>query len=237
MILQKIIQITLIAPALLLYSCSKDVSNGSCEISQEARNHFQHDAASLALEYIYEHQIPDTTEFEIPEQYLNPFMDALGILYDSPNIPYYDSLIVCHRYLNETYGVLLAYNNQETWINNWINGIVPTGNSQADSLILQYNLTAQVLNFLDYIKVTFNHPLNTYQLIHTFKELPGIEHGFPDTYIFFFSKLEGELQGNNVFLRFYLGYGDCFAGCFGYNYWTYQVNLETCSAQYLGMNN
>lgn len=233
---RKIHHFLMIVLLLLLYSCKKDTSISTCEISEQAQNHYLYDAASLAVEYMYENSIADTAEIEIPDQYLTPFLKALGMLYDMPDIPYYDSLILVHRYLNETYGAVFIYNQQEPWIVNWLNGNVPTGNQTADALIQQYNLTVQGSNFSNYLIVKSNRPLNTRSLISEFQQLSGIEHGSPNTYIHFFSKLEGNIQGNNVYLRFYLGYGDCFAGCFGYNYWDYLVNIETCSAQYLGMN-
>ncbi|MBE2247415.1 MAG: hypothetical protein IAE67_09165 [Candidatus Competibacteraceae bacterium] len=228
-----IILISLLAT--LNYSCTNDPP-APCIVSNDAIDHFKHEAAMLFLNDLYNQQGADTSLVEINSISYQQYLQALAILYDLPNIPYYDTIIQIHCQTNFTHSAVLRYHPSEAWVQNWLAGNLPTGNTTADSLILLYHLNAQHSAINESMLVSSNRPLNMRRLIQVLVELPGIEEGFPNTYYSFFTKLTGNISNNEVLFHFYYGYGDCFAGCMGYDEWRYLVNLETCSAQFLGMN-
>lgn len=234
--LKKLTNIFILIAIIFFSSCDGKDLGKPCEISDEARIYYQYDAASLALEYMHQIQSSDTLSIEIPDEYKTPFLNALGMIYDSPNIPYYDSITLCKRYIDDTYGAMFLFNFDEPWIIKWIEDIFPTGNAEADSLITKYNLVLDKSSLPYYLIVSSNKPLNYKSLINIFKYFPGIKNGFVGTKINYKSKIKGVLDNNLVNLRFYLGYGECNPECLEYNHWDYLINLDNCTIQYLGMN-
>lgn len=234
--LKKITNIILLITIIFFASCDgKDIGK-PCEISDEARIYYQYDAASLALEYMQQIQSADTFSIDIPDEYNTPFMNALGMIYDSPDIPYYDSIILCKRYIDDTYGATFLFSFDEPWIINWIEDIFPTGNNVADSLITKYNLVLDKSRLPYFLFVLSNKPLNYKSLVDIFEDFSGIEQGFAGTKINYKSKIKGVLDNNLVNLRFYLGNGECNPECSEYNHWDYLISLDNCTIQYLGMN-
>jgi hypothetical protein len=217
----------------------RSVPNTTCSVSAGAENYFRYEAAELAIQHLFQENNPDTAQVLIPNDYYHAYVTALGLVYDATSIPERDSVIdmqlICQW--NRTHSIIFHTTGVPSWVDNWINNIVPTGNPTVDNAIADYNLTITESPFagpMPWFIVESNQPVNGVALSHFFETLPGVTQAQPNTYYSFYSNLEGSFTGNVAHLIFYEGWGDCPAGCFGYHQWKFDVDLSTCAVSFVG---
>ncbi len=225
---------------LVLSSCKEEQSAKDCIISENAKEKVKFEAASLALEKMYDEQSSDTILIEIPSHYLNPYLKALGMINDLPEIPYYDSLTSIKNTINYTRKAIFEYEYNQTWIGNWYEGQIPTGNSTVDSLIQQHELMVEPIAGMNRFIVTSSHPLNYFRLIQVFETLPGIIRGYPVPDYSFDTKIEISITDDYyVTIKFFKGYEKCNFlenTCENYWYYEYLVNFTNCTVQFIDTN-
>jgi hypothetical protein len=186
----------------------------------------------FTVEYLYEVKSPDTSLVLPPDSILNKYLLPLARLYDERDvIPLLDTLIFqkeIHKLYISSLSLSIEANSSNAWVQNVMNGITPTGNVSVDSLVRLYNLRFQYFRSpghpQDLWFETFQEPLNTYALGKAFRSVEGVLATTPNQWIYFFTRLAVTPTPAGTVIRFYYGYGDCFAGCFGYDYWTFSVD-------------
>jgi len=202
--------------------------------SNEAREHYLLKATEFAVEYLIATKSPDTNSIIVPEIILNKFLYPLAFLYDScKSIPLLDTLIIqkhIRKQINHCYGSAIKVDTSYLWAKNIKNDILPTGNIIVDSLVKLYSLEFDRdiwWGFQGYAWIFIRHkPLNVWALGNAFRKVPGVFNTEPNTAISFFSDLDVIPSSTQTTVRFYAGYGDCFAGCFGYERWTFTVSRD-----------
>jgi hypothetical protein len=225
---------------LVLSSCKEEQTVKDCIISEIAKEKVQFEAAGIALQKIYAEQSADTIFIEIPSHTLTPYLKALGMIYDLPEIPYYDSIISIKNTINYTRKAIFEYENNQTWIGNWFEGQIPTGNSTIDSLIQQHELMVEPIDGMKRFKISSPRPLNYFRLIQVFETIPGIIRGYPVPSYSFDTKIEVTTTDDYyVTIKFFKGYEKCNFlenNCENYLYYEYLVNLTNCTAQFIDTN-
>jgi hypothetical protein len=218
---------------------SRSVPSSTCTISTTAEDYFKYDAAELAVEQLFAENSADTNLVLIPNDYYNAYIKALGMIYDATSIPQRDSVIDMHLFCqwNRTHSILFSTSGIPTWVDNWMNNIIPTGNAAVDSAITNYNLSITEGAFggpMPWYIVESNHPINGVALAYIFETFPGVTQAEPNTYYSFYSNLAGSFSGNTTHIVFYQGWGDCPAGCFGYHQWKFDVDVDLCTVTFTG---
>lgn len=238
----KIIRIVFVCAMVGFYSCEPNQTPGtvppsSCAISSEAETYFKYEAAQLAVDQLFLEGSADTGSIDIPADYYNAYLKALGLVYDATSLPERDTVInmqlVCE--MNTCHSIVVC--SGSTWIDNWFHNIIPTGNTGVDNAITQYGLTITAGPFgspLPMYIIEANQPVNGIALAHLFSGFPNVQFAEPNTYYGFYSKLTGSFNGDVAHLVFYEGWGDCPAGCFGYHRWEFDVNVSTCAVSFTG---
>jgi len=126
-------------------------------------------------------------------------------------------------------------NPAESWIANFLNGVSPTGNAQADELIDTYHLSpGNFLPSINNLNVKSEFDLNMPALAAKFAQLPGVNYAEPNY-------TGGD--GNNIVVAptpieyydlFYShGWGDCYAGCISRHTWHFSVNPIGCTVAFV----
>jgi hypothetical protein len=220
-------------------SCSEEKSN--CTISNPAYSYFVDDATDMAADFLRSSGNADSSEIFVPQSYVGPYVQALGLIYDATTIPQRDSVInkAIHKQMNGAKSIIIGIlQTNADWAYNWINGTVPTGNATADQLIGDYNLVIESVNYgnaHDFIVIESNNgPINGKALSRLFAPLPGVDFAEPNTYWGPYSNLTCTINGTSAHVVFLEGYGDCPAGCFGYHRWEFDVDLAGCAVTFAG---
>lgn len=220
-----------------LFSCKSDspikpIDGGNTYTpSDSARNHFLADATDFALDYLFDTLSPDTTKIIVPDSILNKYLFPLACLYDKRfEIPILDTLIIqmrIHKYRISSSSLFIRADTTFEWVQNVKAGITPTGNIIIDSLTQLYKLSYKTILWgsqgLAWFTTT-QPPMNNNALSRAFLSTPGVVKSSPNSLISFTSKLEIIPTSSETTIYLYKGYGDCIAGCFGYDRWTFTVN-------------
>ncbi len=211
----------------------------SCTITPQAENYFRYEAAQLAVEQLFADNHPDTSQVFIQPDYYNAYIKALGLIYDATSIPQRDSVInmnlICQW--NETYSIMVGTGPNTLWAENWVNNIIPTGNTTVDNAISAYNLSISPgpqAGPTPWYIIGSNQPINGIALSSIFITLPNVVYAEPNTHYSFYSKLTGSFSGDVAHIIFYEGWGDCPSGCFGYHQWEFDVDLAQCTVTFTG---
>jgi len=218
---------------LLIASCD-DEETGNCEPSTASHGYFIADATDLALDHLYATGDPDTAEVLVSREHVDHYIQALGLIYDS-QLPQRDSIVEkqLHVETSATAGIVVRAIGAE-WMENWVTGVMPTGNAILDEMIEEYDLhVIQALNG-DALVTSGFAPVNARALAYRFKQLPDVQFSEPNITWNNFSKIECTFDGNLAHVIFYEGWGDCFAGCAGYHRWEFDADLSGCSATFTG---
>jgi len=234
------VSLSVVLVCLLMSSCNSDPSTGddgspsTYEPSDSARAHFLLDATDFAVEYLIATRSPDQARISVPENVLNSYLLPLARLYDErARIPLLDTLIIqqrIHKQQNNSYSLLIHAETRPTWVYCVKNKIFPTRDPIVDSLVVRYNLQFEDPILWDFMGTTWfatiQPPLNTFALGRAFREAPGVLETTPNFLSSYGTKLEVLPSGSKTLVRFYRGYGDCSAGCPGYDRWTFSVSKE-----------
>lgn len=220
----------------------RSVPNTSCSISIGAQNYFRYEAAQLAIDQLQSENSADTSLVIIPNDYYHAYLTALSLIYDATSIPQRDSVIdstmLCQ--VNQTHSIMINTSGVPGWVDNWVNGIIPTGNTNVDNAIANYNLTIAELPFggpMAWYLIQPSGPVNGLALSTEFESFPGVIQAEPNTYYAFYGNLEGSFSGDIGHFTFYEGWGDCPAGCFGYHQWKFDVDVANCTVTFVGYIN
>jgi hypothetical protein len=209
--------------------------------SDSAIQYFLSDATDFAVEHLFTTMSPDTSQVIVPDSVLNKYLLPLACLYDKRHeIPLLDTLLVqmqIHKEIISCLGTVIKADTNYEWVQNVRKGISPTGDVTVDSLVQLYNLEFTPIygwGFQGFARIgTRQSPMNSYALGHAFRSAPGVISTQPDYMTHYSSRLIIVLSASEATIYLYKGYGDCPAGCFGYDRWTFSVS-DKFEVNYLG---
>jgi hypothetical protein len=196
------------------------------------------DASRLALRDL---QANGYTGIQIPPEAVQPYYDALVLVYNATALPARDTVVDVygiHTFGNPvTRSLLLWLLGSEDWVQRLARREVPTGEPSIDTLLARYSLslgTAHVLHDGD-ILVTFAppEPLNIEALAAPFRGISGVRFAQPNNMIGDGNDIDGSIEGSRVLLDYSVGYGDCPAGCTARRSYRFSVH-DDGTVQFLG---
>ena len=220
---------------ILSFSCNTPTS-GPLEPaympSDSAKAFYLNDATDFAVDYIFASGSRDTASVIVPDSVLDRYLYPLSRLYDKRReIPLLDMLIsvkYLHKSLNRSRSLIVQAETSFAWVQNVHKGIFPTGDRIVDSLSYLYGVRFRLPAIWGYAAYqsldTDQPPLNNRALGRAFLRAPGVSVTEPNTYYSFYSALAVTPGVSGTIIRFYEGYGDCPAGCFGYHAWSFSVS-------------
>ena len=207
--------------------------------TNDARNHFLLDATDFAVDELFASMSPDTSKIFIADSMLIKYLYPLACLYDSrDSIPLLDTLIMqkdIHKEYISNFSLSFLVDTTYEWVQNVKHGVSPTGNNTVDSLVELCSLSFVLPHYWDihpWIS-TRQPPINIHALVSVFRTVPGVLYAEPGGILHSFTKLEVMPSSGFTTVIFYYGYGDCWAGCFGYESWTFRVSRDY-KVTYLG---
>ncbi len=207
-------------------------------VSEPVRAAYLDDASRLALRDL---QANGYTGIQIPPESVQPYYDALVLVYNATALPARDTVVdvySIHTFGNPvTRSLLLWLLGSEDWVQRLARREVPTGEPSIDTLLPRYSLslgTANVLHDGD-VLVTFAppEPLNIEALAARFRGISGVRFAQPNNMIGDGNDIDGSIEESRVLLDYSVGYGDCPAGCTGRLSYRFAVHFDGTVA-YLG---
>jgi hypothetical protein len=214
-------------------------TQSNCDASDAVRAFYHRDAQQLAVRQMQNNpQYQDSVD--IPDWLYERSMRMLLAVYNAVQLHERDTVVEClaiHTFPTiNPYGVSLGITATETWAQNYINGVFPTGNAAFDGLITHYGLTNagsfEIGNII-FVSLKSQDALNPVALIHLLEAISGVE----------FAEQESAFgDGNNIQIQetliedteitYTAAWGDCPAGCIFERNWKFRVKLD-CGVQFL----
>jgi len=220
----------------IFYSCEESeslpIDYDKIELDTFIINNFKKDAKQL-----YFHEIFNN---ENHSQYYNPIIDTnevykilkiIQAVYNS-NSPHRDTVFnfysIHNRYCYSFSSIGLKVQTDSQEIENMVNGIIPTGNSQLDNILTTYHF--------DSVRTVYSYPSFPWLTIYTPDEynMIPIEKGFNEISSIILAEMNNgcigdgnnislDRNGDSAIITFSIGSGDCPAGCIYHRYWEFKI--------------
>lgn len=203
------------------------------------RDAYREDATHLALRDLL---AAGFTEIAIPNDAVQPYYDALVLVYNATALPARDTVVdvyAIHAYPSPATGsMILELFDSEGWVQNLVRGEVPTGEPTVDTLMARYSLsvgnvwrssaTGNVL-----LTLGSPEPLNVESLANLFAGITGVRFAEPNGYVGDGNDIRGSVGNERILLDYSVGYGDCPSGCIGRRFYHFAVHADG-AVEYLG---
>lgn len=207
-------------------------------VPEPVRAAYLEDANRLALRDL---QRGGSDEIFIPNGAVQPYYDALVLVYNATPLPARDSVVdvyAIHTSGNpSTRSLLLWLSGTQEWIQRLSRREVPTGEPSIDTLLARYALSlssAYVMHDGD-VLVTLGPQdrLNIAALAGLFRGIAGVRFAEPNGSIGDALDIAGSVEETRVLLDYSVGYGDCPAGCINRRFYHFAVR-DDGTVEYLG---
>ncbi len=223
---------------LLLFVCRSQAQvASSCTVPATLRITHDRDARDMALSRMYETHSPDTAFIEVPDRQIDTIMAGLAAIYNLDTALQADSVFkrwclhTTHGFAYSTISVKVDTNYP--WALQWAAMLTTTGYTDLDNFlsIHGFYLTGYFssswsadLNNTATLKTT--HVLNMQAFADSILLFPGVEY----------VEIQPNIGSGNLIwyqdstqtYSFYLGWGDCPAGCTSSKMWKYKVD-DACN--------
>ncbi|TAK33997.1 MAG: T9SS type A sorting domain-containing protein [Saprospiraceae bacterium] len=208
----------------------------SCEAPDSIKTLYEFDAKVLAVR---EMQFYAPGVIEINQNRIDNFLKMLLAVYNATSLPARDSVVKCkpiHVFPEfDLKSINLGVNSAESWIANFLNGVSPTGNAQADELIDTYHLSpGTYLPSIGFLNVKSEFDLNMPALAAKFTQLPGVNYAEPNYTVSDGSNIVSAPTPIENYEFFYAyRWGDCPSGCLSQHTWHFSVNPIGCTVAFV----
>ncbi len=219
------------------------IVNSSCNAPDSIKALYKNDADRLALRKIFRQNLAYKDSVVIPQLHSDTIMNALIAVYNSTSLPARDTVISTFDIHSFPYpsmnSLIVAADSTFPWMQQLKMGIIPTGNSQVDDIITDYNLNlgsySNFGNSFYYHVVVFssNDNYNISALGSTFSVIPGVYFTENNGFSIDGNEIEDSVYNDHVELIYSYAWGDCYSGCMYRRYWKFNVYFD-CSVEYAG---
>jgi len=234
----------LLAAVVMLAACDTATAPRSIQSSvddsgvpAELRAAYLEDANRLALRDLLAN---GSSEVSIPEDAVQPYYNALVLVYNAAALPARDTVVDVYRIhtMNPaTRSLLLWLLGTEDWVQRLARREIPTGDPTIDTLLTRYSLTVgSVYTMHDGdVLITLGppEPLNINALAGLFRGTTGVRFAEPNNGVGDGNDIGGSIDGSRVLLDYSVGYGDCPAGCIARRFYHFAVH-DDGTVEYLG---
>lgn len=223
----------------------------SCDAPDSIKAKYTEDAQRLTLQYIYEQNLPEKNDPQIPKAYTDTMLNALLAVYNADALPESDTVIRIYSIRCSSHETLIApYSLNEilftldtglAWVKELEQGNLVTGNPGIDTLINRYGFTPKNISCwpdVDFCLLSFYTDTN-YNIAAITKDLdtiPGVRSATPNIYggdgpdIYIPDSSE---ISNSIPLIYSYGWGDCWAGCLYRRSWEFRIYFDDCSVEFV----
>ena len=222
------------------------IVSSSCDAPDSIKALYQDDADRLALEKILAYHLPYEDSILIPVIYSDSFLNPLLAVYNATSIPERDTVVTVfkiHEFPDYALNTIsIAADSTLPWMQTLRQGIQPSGNMELDSMLNQYGLAwydyETYYNWFEwhvvYFKSESNYNMKAMQdALEVISEVSfadlAIYHGDGDH---IFMQRE-EFPFPATLVTYFLGWGDCLAGCTDGRSWVFRV-YDDCSVEFVG---
>jgi len=199
---------------------------------------YREDATRLALRDLLKGGF---TEVTIPNEPVQPYYDALVLVYNATVLPARDTVVDVYNIHTfpspTTRSLMLELFGSEEWVQRLARREVPTGEPTVDSLIVRYSLSVGSVYTLHDgdVLVTLGppEPLNVQALALLFRGIKGVRFSEPNGFLGDGNNIGGSMSGSRVLLDYSVGSGDCPAGCTARRFYHFAIHADG-TVEYLG---
>lgn len=147
-----------------------------CNLSDTATTRAMRNAGYMILSQLYDSKSPDTANIVIDPEKLDSYIQILGLIYDTKDIPQVDTIRTIYPVSRARTFITLRLADNTSWAKQWAQGNLNTGNPQVNKLIKEYNLVIKLYNDIT-VEITGEKPINGPALYERFKNIQGVLHG------------------------------------------------------------
>ena len=222
--------------AIVLISCDDEDTvdyTKDIKISQYVRDNYYQDAQQLYMnEIINNPNHPNYNNTTLDVQEIETILKHIQAVYDL-NVPERDTVFNVYNihgyYCYSFNAISLKVTPDDPAINNLVNDIYPTGNSQFDDLLSTYQFDyvdpAYSYPKFPWLTIYFKQEYNLIPIVDEFEKLPFVTYSeFNRGCIGDGNTITLKRGDNSAIITFSIGRGDCPAGCIYHRYWEFVIN-------------
>jgi len=214
----------------------------SCIAADSILNRYRDDADNIALEKIYYLNLTFIDSIEIPQAQSDSILNALIAVYNAPSLPVRDTVVQMfdiHKHSNPTMKrISVSADSNLFWMQQLKNGIIPTGYSLMDSLLIAYKFTFDRYNdrggsfsyHIVYFESDSNY--NIAPLTNVFEAIPGVVFSESIGMAGTGDNITATINPDYVELNYSIGWEDCLSGCIRHRHWVFWVDTA-CGVRFV----
>lgn len=218
----------------------------SCNRSAAFGNSFDEDVRELAVLNMLASGTVDTNSVGIIPSYKESIFRALAAVANTSNtLSQADSIFNLYCIHNErevnnmaNYDLLVSLDPNVPWTANWLNLVIPSGNTTIDNLLSGHNYSIRKpFSFLpNLVQLTFDSIINLKPVLQQLTGMTGVNYAEGSPLVGDVNYITHTQVGNSSYLSFRLGWDDCPSGCLRERVWTFSVDQTTCSVTYISVS-
>jgi hypothetical protein len=210
---------------------SEFTSSDDSNVPDSVRSLYRLDATYLALNHIYNNKLPDTSSGDIPEHLIYPFYVGLIHIYNCESIQPLETITKTWPIHSQVSKTLFRFNvgidTSFSWTKQWVDGNIFTGNDTIDNLLIEYNLKPDTNSIiLKSVTLHSEEPLNIPYFLTIFERISGVTYAEPEVLVGISNSISAQMESSYIKYKFFMGWGDCPAGCIFGHFWELTVSNE-----------
>lgn len=237
--------VAVVAAALVIAACDGATAPRSTQsrvddsrVPAGLRAAYLDDAARMALRDL---QARGYTDIPIPDEAVQPYYDALVLVYNATVLPARDTVVDVYGIHTFPYpatrSLYMIVAGDQRWAQRLVRDSVPTGEAVVDQLLSDYALSYDHVHNLSgaelLIVLRSAGGLNMAALAPMFLDAPGVRAAAPNGGCCDGNDVDASIEEARVLLDYSVGYGDCMAGCIDRRFYHFAAH-DDGTVEYLG---
>jgi hypothetical protein len=232
---------------IIIYCCTlstnAQIIPSTCIASDSVKNLYQKDADRLAVQKFFRRNLDLKDTIEIPKIHSDTILNALIAVYNLQGVSAKDTVVSqlnLHTFHNPFLDELFFMADSNlSWMQQFRNGSLITGNSTIDSLLSKLSLNLKSYSTLSWAfayHMVVLHSNNLYNIIPLTKQIeliPGVQYSGPQEVAGSGDNILDSIHTNHVELTYVKGWGDCHNFCINERFWKFKVYFD-CTVEYMG---
>lgn len=228
---------------LIRTAISGQIVTSTCTAPDSIKAGYTDDADRLALKRIFRNSLSYEDSLIIPKSYSDTVLNPLLAVYNALALPARDTVVNIlhiHTFPDLPLRSFAIYaDSNQAWMQQFRNGIIPTGVATVDSLINQFNIS--IIHYYAYgifdschmVMLKTGRNCNIRALEKFWKSIPGVLFCVSDFIGGGGNTIQDSIYTDHVELVYSRAWGDCYSGCTNLRAWKFNVYFD-CSVDYLG---
>jgi len=204
----------------------------TCDAPNDIKKMYWDDAIYLSNNLIFSDSLSYMDSVDVPPFYLDTVLWALLAVYNA-HLPATDSVIgyKIHSFALPLNPITVEETANASWVKQLRLGNIPTGDIAIDSLMEKYSLKPirRIRATSRQVDFGTDLPVNPNALAKAFRKLPTVKRAFEHLPVMMHSlgkSITAKRHPDYITLTYYLGWGDCPAGCTASHQWVFNVYFD-----------